>query len=366
MNLIETGDQQINADGDPNLSSNGVLGGTIEGFDTQVLLNPLEEKFDLPTPFIDGSNCQCRQIEVIGQEDQSLSCIGIEKADTSQLTGVVSFTLFSAQSNNLIAAQTGRLIDWSGLTNVESGVAFCPNDKVGVGTFYYKESSKVEVSPVEDIDTSGLNMHLIHEVDIMHRTVCDLYEDWDRTGQVNLGVEFNRGFGLTEMSPGKHRKAQINSRSIHRINHLVDIQSVGIIGIQAAGFTNQYLSEGFIYAPVSILVRVGQIGSGDIAPDTHRVEVRTASQAGLDVSKTFSESDLSKSHRKKLIPGSHAPACSLHRVKLHAAIELLAVDEVGDLSENKVSRVHPLLRMKQTSAGQLSQMRHVSFSLLAA
>jgi hypothetical protein len=53
-------------------------------------------------------------------------------------------------------------------------------------------------------------------------------------------------------------------------------------------------------------------------------------------------------------------------VKLHAAIELFAVDEVGDLSENKVSRVHPLLRMKLTSGDQLSQMRHMLFSLLPA
>jgi hypothetical protein len=330
------------------------------------LLDPLEEQFDLPSPLIDGSDCQRRQIEVIAQEDQSPSCISIEKADTSQSTGIVSLALFGAQSNDLIAAQPCGLIDWSGLTNVESGVAFSPDGKVGAGAFDSKESGKVEVSSVEDIDASGLNMHLIHEVDIMHGTVCDLDKDWDRTGQVDLCMEFYRSFGLTEMSPREHRQAQINGGSIHSINHLIDIQSVGIIGIQAAGFTDQYLSEGFIYAPVSILVCVGQISSGDIAPDTHRIEMRTASQAGLYVSKTFPESDLSESHRKKLISGSHTPACSRHWVKLHAAIELLAVDEVGDLSENEVSRVHPLLRMKQTSGGQLSQMRHMPICLLAA
>jgi hypothetical protein len=53
-------------------------------------------------------------------------------------------------------------------------------------------------------------------------------------------------------------------------------------------------------------------------------------------------------------------------VKSHAAIELLTMDDISDLIENKASSVHALLRMNQASECQLAQMRHMPFNLLAA
>src|SRR5260370_20953140 len=42
----------------------------VEGFDAQVLLDPLEEQFYLPALFVDLRDGKSRQIEVIGQEDE--------------------------------------------------------------------------------------------------------------------------------------------------------------------------------------------------------------------------------------------------------------------------------------------------------
>ena len=51
MSLIETGHDKVNADGDPYLGADSVFAGSEEGFDAKVLLDPLEEEFDLPTAF---------------------------------------------------------------------------------------------------------------------------------------------------------------------------------------------------------------------------------------------------------------------------------------------------------------------------
>lgn len=366
MNLIETGHHQVNADCDPYLGSHRVLAGAEECFDAEVLLDPLEEQFDLPAPFVDGRDDLRGQIEVIGQKDQTLTGLGIEEANTPEFPRVVPLAFVSAQSDGLVAAQTAGLVDRAGLAEVESRVAFRPDDKVGVGAFDSKQPGKVEVSPVKDIDTPGLNEHPVHEVDVMHRTVCDLYKDGDRTGQVDLGMKFYRGFGLAEMRPREHRQAQVNGGSIDGINHLVDVESVGVFHIKSPCPANQNLRERFVNTPVSMLVCVSQISPSDIAPDAHAVEMRTASQTCFDISKTLPESYLRKSHRKELVSGSHTLTRPRHRVKRHAAIELLTVDEIRDLSENETSSVHPLLRMHQTSSRQLSQMRHMPFSLLAA
>lgn len=366
MHLIETGYHQVNADCDPYLSSHGVLGCAEKCFNAQVLFDPLEEQFDLPTAFVDGRDIMCRQVEVIRQEDQTLSSFGIKETDTSEFFRVVSLTFVSAQPNGLIAAQAAGLVDWTRLIQAESHITFCSDNKVGVRTLNSKESGKVKVSAVEDIDASGFKEHSIHEVNVMYRSVCNMHEDRDRTSQVNLSVKFNRGFSPAEMSPRKHRQTQINRGGIDGINHIVDVESVGVFAIKSPRLANQNLSECFVNTPVTMLVRISEISPSDITSDAHAVEMRTASQTCFDISKTLPKSYLSKSHRKKLIPGGHTLARSRHRVKRHAAVELLTMDEIRDLSENETSSVHPLLRMHQTSSCQLSEMRHMPFSLLAA
>ena len=73
MNLIETGDKEVNADSNPDLGAHGVSAGAIECFDAQVLLDPFEEEFDLPPALIDGGDLNCRELEVVGQKDETLS-----------------------------------------------------------------------------------------------------------------------------------------------------------------------------------------------------------------------------------------------------------------------------------------------------
>jgi hypothetical protein len=41
--FFEDCDKHVNRDGDPDLSSDGILGSSIEGFDAQVLLDPAKE-----------------------------------------------------------------------------------------------------------------------------------------------------------------------------------------------------------------------------------------------------------------------------------------------------------------------------------
>jgi len=366
MNLIETGHHQVNADCNPDLSSHCVLAGAKECFDTQVLFDPLEEQFDLPSAFINVCDDLCRQIEVVGQEHQTLSSLGIEEADTPKLSWIVSFSFIGAQSNCLIAAKATGLIDWTGLAPTKSHISFCSNDKEGVRAFDPKESGEIQVSAIEDIDAPSFENHLIHEVDVMNRTVGNLYKHWDRASQVDLSMEFNRSFGFAKMSPRKHRQAQVNRRGIDGINHLVNIETIRVFAIKSSRFANQHLRECFVNAPVTMFVRISEIRSCDIASDSHRVEVRASSQAGFNISKTLSESNLSKSHSEKMISGSHAFTRSRHRVLGNATLKLFSVQKVDNLSEYKAASVHPLLRMKNGQLCQLAQMRDTPFSLLAA
>ena len=366
MHLIETGHHQVNADCDPYLSSHGVLGCAEKCFDAQVLFDPLEKQFDLPAAFVNGWDGLCWQIEVVGQEDKTLSSIGIKEADTSEFVRVVSLAFVSAQPNRLITAKTAGFVDRTRLTSAESHIAFCSYDKIGIGSFDFKESGKVQVSTVEYIDTSSFKKHPIHEVNVMNRSVCNMHKNRYRTSQINLSVELNRSFGFAEMSPRKHRQTQINRGGIDGINHLVNVESVGVLAIKTPRLANQNLSKCFVNTPVTMHVRISEISSCDVASDAHRVEMRTSPQTGFNISKTLSKSDLSKSHSEKLISGSHTFACTRHRVAINAPSQLLGIQHIHNLGEYESSDVHPLLRMKPLQSGQSVQMQDTTLSLLAA
>ena len=53
------------------MSFNGIERIPVEGFYSEVLLNPLEKQFYLPPLFVELSNLKRRELEVIGEKDET-------------------------------------------------------------------------------------------------------------------------------------------------------------------------------------------------------------------------------------------------------------------------------------------------------
>jgi hypothetical protein len=56
--LSDDGDEHVDGDRDPDLGLHGVLGSAEEAFDPKMLLDPLEEEFDLPAALAKRANRQ--------------------------------------------------------------------------------------------------------------------------------------------------------------------------------------------------------------------------------------------------------------------------------------------------------------------
>ncbi len=68
----DDGDQYVDRDCNPDLSSDCVFGGAIEGLDTQMLLDPAKEQVHLPTTRIGLGNGEMGQKKIVVQKHQSL------------------------------------------------------------------------------------------------------------------------------------------------------------------------------------------------------------------------------------------------------------------------------------------------------
>lgn len=87
MTLIETGNHEVNADGDPDLRLYCVFGVTVKSLDPEVLLNPFEKQFNLPATFVDLCHSDGRKFQMVGDENKILSGFRICETDTSELSG---------------------------------------------------------------------------------------------------------------------------------------------------------------------------------------------------------------------------------------------------------------------------------------
>jgi hypothetical protein len=87
--LLDDRDQHVGRDRDPDLGLHGVLAGTEECLDAQMLLDPLEEKFHLPATLIEGANRQRRQRHLVREEDQRFAGFRVLEADAPQVRRIM-------------------------------------------------------------------------------------------------------------------------------------------------------------------------------------------------------------------------------------------------------------------------------------
>ena len=121
------------ADRDPNLGPDGVVGSAVEGLDAQVLLDPLEEELDVPAAAVQLRHLPSTQAEVVGQQGDRLARLWIAGPHAPQGFRVALRGAGGHQNHGLVAQQPRRAIDFPGVAPLEAQVLLGPNDEAGLG-----------------------------------------------------------------------------------------------------------------------------------------------------------------------------------------------------------------------------------------
>ena len=86
------------------MSLHGILRGTVERFDSQVLFNQFEEKFYLPSITIEICDRLFWNDEVIGQEVERFDCFAVLLFDSSQQLRLTFTAAGPGQEDRLVAS----------------------------------------------------------------------------------------------------------------------------------------------------------------------------------------------------------------------------------------------------------------------
>ena len=129
--LLHDGHQHVHAHGNPDLRLDGVDRGPVERLDAKVLLDPLEEQFDLPAALVQLGDHECRQQEVVREEHETFVDVGGIVADPPQRVRIQRRGLGAGQNDGAVAAQPRGLVHGAiGSANIVQ-VAFAADDEEG-------------------------------------------------------------------------------------------------------------------------------------------------------------------------------------------------------------------------------------------
>ena len=193
--------EHVNADRNPDLGLHGVVAGTVESFDSQMLLDPLEEQLDLPTAPVELRDGQRRQGEVVGQEHQSPLACGVVERDAAQRFGIQPRRLRPRQDNRLIAAQAGRFVDGTTGASRAIQVSLAARHKECRRGREAIQSLKIDVAAVHHIEGTRLEDEVIEDADVVGLAIGDANKRGDVPLQVEEGMEFDGALVLAEVGP---------------------------------------------------------------------------------------------------------------------------------------------------------------------
>ena len=346
--FLDDGHEDENADRDPDLRLHGVLGSAVKGFDVEMLFDPFEKKFHLPSAVIQLRDRQGGKREVVRQKDEASIEFRIDVRDAAQGIGVFFGSLGAAQDDDLIAAQSEGSVDGLRGAPTEIEIALGADDEErGVK----KESVKaleIDVAAVHDVEGPRLQFQFVEGIDIVRESLCDMNKTGDIAAQVDHRVHLHAALVSPKPRPWEERKTQVDGRRIEGVSGLFQRDAKVVADIQGSSPADQDLSEIGIDAPVSQLVGVGQGAPGHVTAKAGAIEFRLHRLKAEDnFPQAFSPVELSEGHAEKLVVTHERSHAAIAVVAFDASVEFVSWKEIHQLRKNGAPEIHqPLLDLR--------------------
>jgi len=339
--LSGDGNQDINADGNPNLGLDGILGVAVEAFDVEVLFDPFEEEFDTPTGTIELGDGERRQVEVVGNEDEFAMMLGIVETHSTERFWIEERGAGTGEDDGGVTAKSGRVINRSIFPASEVEIGFGSSDEEGLGCLEAIESFEINVSTIHDIVGTWFDGKLIEDSHIVRFALGNSDKTRDAATEIKEGVQFDSRFASPKPGPGKEREAEIDGGRIESVDGLVQCESERLVDVDGAGLGNQDLGEVVKDSPVVNAIGVSKSASRNCSSETGVIAFTTDGlQAGDDVTQAFAKGQLSKSQGEKLISAREAAWPTMATVTLNTGIEIVPRKIVHELGEHELTSEH--------------------------
>lgn len=339
--MFDNSDQAISRDRRVNLDSDSILSYTPEGFNVQMLLNPLIKQLHLPPFFVQQGNMFCADAEVVGQKSECSFVFRRIIANTAEKTRVLFRGLLSGEPYRLVIENVVRAFKKVLSLNdlILKGTSF-PDYKVGSNTVNGKKPSEVKVSPVKNVVGILFIRDLIHGVHIMDFSCRNVEKSRDLGNNIKKGMHFDPTFRLAKASPPEKTQTQINRCGIESIEATGKFKFPG--NTLPLGDRNHFIGKFLKDLVVSIRVSLGKIAASyNRSAKSKMIRLwGMCSCYAHELSKTFTASQLTIHHDQKLIPATERLNVSVPLISHYDKIKNPFWQKFDELTENIFPLVH--------------------------
>lgn len=362
--MFDDANEAVCDDSNMNLDADGILGFTPKGFDTEVLLDPLEEQLNLPPIFIKECNIFGGKIKIV--------CVVCESAiefwrvvnDATNGCWIIRFVSLASEANRLV---TKNIIlcffKVKSTINLIGRMKLFSNDEECPRTIDFIESNEVKVASIKYIAGKRLVCKPVHRVDVVHLSIGDSVEHRNLCDNVNLCMDSYARLGCSELRPSKNREAEVDRCGINRIESSMQLKLTS----ETLRLGNRHHVESKLFKDsiISDNVRLGKNLSVDNTfPKAE--EKRFVSMGDRYICKfpeTSASKQLTEHKNQHVAPMSKRPSPCMIVVLDRQTFEVPLRKELGYLRKNIVTRMHVCSNFDLDAKVRISKVRQ-DFRLL--
>ena len=178
----------------------------------------IKKEFDLPPVLVKECDVLGRKIEVVRIESERSLEVGCIVNDTPDGQGIVLPVPLAGKTDGLVSQDVVIAVKqvFSSLDNIVR-IELFPYDEEGSRQLNGEEPFEVKVASIKYIAGQWFICKPVHRVDIMDFCIGNPVEHWYLCDAIDLGVNPNARFGLSELRPVEHGHAEVNGRGIDSI-----------------------------------------------------------------------------------------------------------------------------------------------------
>jgi len=221
-------DQTVRNDSDMYLYFDCIFRFSPKGFDSEMLHNPFEEQFNLPSAVLKKDYIFCPEVEVVGVIGEGSSKIRGKEYDAPERNRIVSTVSLACESDCLVSKDV--VISFKHVFAVRDFIIrtkLLPDDEKSTGLLNAIESGEIKVASIKYIASIPFVDNPVHGLSIMHICMADSVENRYFGDNINLGMNLDARLCTSELCPSKDRHAQVDGSGVNGIKPSVKFKLFG-------------------------------------------------------------------------------------------------------------------------------------------
>lgn len=340
--FFDDGNQHVSRHGAPDLRLGGVLAVAQELLDSQVLFDPSEKQFDMPTTLVECWDGQRGQDKVVGQKYERPATLDILESNAPQVLGVMLRGVKPVEQYRLIANNAAHSIGLCRIDSLNTHIGFGARHEESACLIQSVKTREIQVAAIHDIERSSLDWHEVQHVDFVYLAVAEVDKRRYCAAQVQKRVQLDCAPGFAKRSPIEQTQIQTDRYGVQRVGCVLQIESDQVrVALELARATNQQSSDVRPNAPIARLVGIGKCQAMNALTQSHHIKfVRDCAKYQYDILKTLAPSPLRKRRHAKLLEAGSVTNARVAAVAIDDATKARPRYKLHKLRKKRLADMH--------------------------